>query len=279
MTPSSLSIKPLGCGVSYRSEFRSELLRNSHEFEVLEIITEQFMRPAALRELDLLRERFSIVPHGLGLSVGSIGQVDSEYLKAVKRISDRTRSPYYSDHLAITRVPGIELGQLAPIVMTEDVLRNVIGRVNTVQDALGKTLVLEIITEVVRFSRAEMNDGEFLTRLVNETGCGLLLDVTNVAINAANHHLDAVEFLAMLPSESVVQVHLAGGIRIDGFEIDSHSEPIAGETWRLFENALDHFQVRCTIVERDENSDDFDQIVGEVRQARDLVQSRLSRNV
>ena len=173
------------------------------------MVTEQFRGPAQLDQLREVVDAFPVIPHGLGLSIGTAGPIDKEYLDQIKRVSDLTRSPYYSDHLCMTRAAGIDLGQLAPLWFRDDVLRPTIDRVNEVQDELGKPLVLENVTYLFEILGADMSQAEFFHRLVDATGCGILLDVTNVYTNAVNHHFDPALFMAEMPLHSVVQVHLA----------------------------------------------------------------------
>ena len=69
-----------------------------------------------------------------------------------------------------------------------------------------------------------MPQTEFFTRLVTSTGCGVLLDLTNVYINSVNHGFDPLAFIRAMPTDHIVQTHLAGGFCSDGMMIDSHSE-------------------------------------------------------
>jgi uncharacterized protein (UPF0276 family) len=188
------------------------LLANRERIDFLEIIADNYLAaPSARAALAELCELFPVIPHGVDLSIGSVMPFDRSYLQAIKRISDLTGSPYYSEHLCMTRVPGRDIGHLAPLWFTEELLDYVIRRVLMLQDYLGKPLILENVTYMLEIPQSTMSQTEFFQRLVAATGCGVLLDVTNVFVNATNHQFDAKHFLEQMPLSHVVQVHLAGG--------------------------------------------------------------------
>jgi uncharacterized protein (UPF0276 family) len=270
------SIPVLGSGLGYRRELRAVIFEHAGAIDFLEIVTEQFTEDAADRaELEEICTRFPVIPHGIGLSVGS-DRLDPAYLAAIKRISDRTGAPYYSEHLAMTRVPGIEVGHLSPLWYTEHVLRATTENVFRVQDALGKPLILENITYPFDIRHAGMGQAEFFTRLVDVTGCGVLLDVTNLYINATNHHFDAVAFLYGMPLDHIVQVHLAGGFAHEGVAIDSHSRPVEEGSWRLLDALAALTTVKCSILEHDANYPETPVLLDQLGRARRAISRRAS---
>jgi uncharacterized protein (UPF0276 family) len=274
------AIPYLGSGLGYRREIGSWILDAGDRIDVLEVVTEQFTR--AEDELAALVDRFPVIPHGVGLSIGTVGPLDWEYLRSVKRVSDITGAPYYSEHLAVTRAPGIDIGHLSPVWFTSEVLRAVIDNVRAVQDFLGKPLVLENISYLFDIPNATMTQAEFFHRLVDATGCGLLLDVANVNVNARNHGFDPVEFLDSMPLHAVVQIHMAGGFWRDGIYFDGHSEPVDEATWQLLDVLVERVPIRISIVERDANFpdelapllDDVDRIRRAISAARAPVMAR-----
>ena len=192
----------------------------------------------------------------------------------MKRVSDITGAPYYSEHLAVTRAPGIDIGHLSPVWFTNEVLRAVIDNVHAVQDFLGKPLVLENISYLFDIPNATMTQAEFFHRLVDATGCGLLLDVANVNVNAQNHRFDPVEFLDSMPLHAVVQIHMAGGFWSDGIYFDGHSEPVDEATWQLLDVLLERVPIRISIVERDANfPDELTPLLDRIRRAISAVRA------
>lgn len=263
----------LGSGLGYRREFADALLADGSCVDFVEILTDQFIEnDADLDEVRRVCARFPAVPHGVGLSVGSATGLDRAYLAKIKKVSDVTGSSYYSEHLCMTRAPGIDIGHLSPLMFTEDTLRCTIRNVTMAQDFLDKPLVLENVTYVVEVPYQEMSQAEFFGRLVDATGCGVLLDVTNLYINATNHRFDALDFLAAMPLDRIVQVHLAGGFATDGFLVDSHSEAVGEEVWELFATLAGKTRIRACVVEHDANfPHTLAPLIDQVNRARSLL--------
>jgi uncharacterized protein (UPF0276 family) len=266
------SLPFLGSGLGYRAEIRQQALAAAAELDFVEIITERYTgHPSLWRDLERVCERFPVIPHGVSLSIGSARQPDPDYLRAIKRVSDRTQAPYYSEHLALTGVPGIDLGHLSPLWFTEEALAVVVRNVRQVQEYLEKPLVLENVTYYFELPRSQMSQAEFFHRLVEATGCGLLLDVTNIHVNATNHSFDPLAFLEAMPLPAVVQVHLAGGYFADGFLVDGHCAPVAEESWRLLEALVARTPVRGVVLEHDERFPEFPVLLEQVARARQIL--------
>jgi uncharacterized protein (UPF0276 family) len=115
-----------------------------------------------------------------------------------------------------------------------------------------------------------MSEGEFLRHVVAETGCGLLLDVTNLFINSANHGVDPRRWLDEAPLESVVQLHFVGAEQAGERWIDSHAQPVGPGIWELLEEVLARAPARGAILERDEHIPPLAELLPELRTARDL---------
>jgi len=272
MTSAIASLPFLGSGLGYRAEIRQQVLAAAGAIDFVEIITERYTgHPALWRDLDAACERFQVIPHGVSLSIGSARPAERDHLRAVRRVSDRTRSPYYSEHLALTGVPGIDLGHLSPLWFTEQSLAIVARNVRQVQDTLEKPLVLENVTYHFELPLSQMSQAEFFHRLVAATGCGLLLDVTNIHTNATNHHFDPLAFLESMPLAAVVQVHVAGGYFHDGFLIDGHCAPVAEESWRLLEALAARTAVRGVLLEHDDQFPEFPVLLDQVARARRII--------
>jgi uncharacterized protein (UPF0276 family) len=263
----------LGSGLGYRRQLRDAILASADAVDLLEVVTEQFLdSPERFVELGELCEQFTVIPHGVGLSIGSAAPLDREYLAKIRRVSEFTRCAYYSEHLALTRVPGIDIGHLSPLWFTEKVLACTIRNVKQVQDLLGKPIALENVTYQFEIPGREMNQSEFFGRLVEATGCAILLDLTNLYINSVNHRFDPLAFLAELPVERIVQIHLAGGFWSEGVLVDGHSEEVHSEVWQLLEHLTRLVDVRASILEHDDNfPDDASVLFRQVKRAREII--------
>ncbi len=265
-------IPKLGVGLGFRREIKQEILAARETLNFLEVITERYLNhPREIEELEELCAVFPVIPHGVSLSAGSMTPPNTRYLQGIKRISDITKAPYYSEHLCMTKAPGIDLGHLSPLWFTEETLRRVIQTVSSVQDYLGKPLILENVTYYFAIPGGEMSQEEFFHRLVAATNCGILLDITNVYINSVNHGFDPIAFLERLPLDHVVQVHLAGGYWLNDLLLDGHSEPVQAESWDLLKELVTRCQVKGVLIEHDSNFPAMELLLQQVRRARQIV--------
>jgi uncharacterized protein (UPF0276 family) len=286
MTAEISEIPYLGVGLGLRKELSSQILSNKNEIDVLEITSEHFMdKPEAqMQYLKKFRDEFSVVPHGLNLSIGSAIELDREYLKKIKKICETIAAPYYSDHFATTYLPGLNIGHLSPAWFTKEALNMVIKKIDIVQNFLGIPLVLENITSFFDIPEADFEEPEFISEVCRKTQCGLLLDITNVHINAHNRGQDPYNFLQRLPLMNVVHVHLAGG-KINpknNWYYDTHSEELNGVNegvWPLLKWVAERTNIKTVIIERDDNfKEDFNKmILDDIKKARSiLIQSKKS---
>jgi uncharacterized protein len=270
------SLPVLGSGLGYRRQLHDEITAAAARIDFVEIVAEQYLDgDEQLAALEQLCEIFPVIPHGVSLSVGSAAPVDHGHLRAIERLMKVTGAPYFSEHLAITSVPGLEIGHLSPLWFTEKALAKTAENVSRVQDRLGRPLVLENVSYLFDLPGAQMLQAEFFTRLVDQTSCGVLLDVTNLYINSINHGFDPIEFLHGMPLDALVQIHLAGGYLSDGVMVDGHCEPVQEGSWVLLERLVELVRVRGSIVERDANftPETADLLLDEVEHARRILRS------
>jgi uncharacterized protein len=262
----------LGAGIGYRRQHRDALLATSARIRVLEVMPDHIRDPA---EIEPLASRFAIVLHDVGMSFGTVGtnELVRRRLRHVRELATRSKAVLFSDHLALTRSPeGIDLGHLAPIWLTKQMLEKVADHIRATQDLLGIPVALENIAAPFTLPGNEMTEADFFCGLVGRTDCGVLLDLTNLLYNARNERCEASALLAQYPLEAVMQVHLAGGvIDREGTWVDSHSEPIEEATFALLRDLTRaRPSLRAIVVERDEKLDDLADLCREARRAETI---------
>jgi uncharacterized protein len=264
----------LGAGLGYREPFRSELFLHRRGVDFLEITVDHFFDASMEKgdELALLAEHFTLIPHGLNLSLGTAEGLDPAYLEQFAALVERIDPPWWSEHIAFTRAGGVEIGHLTPLPFTREALNVLCRNIETARQRIGVPLILENISFTVNLPGAEMSEAEFISEALERTDCGLLLDVTNLYTNSVNHGYDPLAFLEALPLERVVQLHFTGGFEHDGLLIDSHSEPAPPAVWSLLEAVVQRAPVRGIVLERDENLPAFAELLGEVARARTILQ-------
>jgi uncharacterized protein len=274
-----LSAGHLGFGVGLRSVHFSHIVREWPAVDWFEIISENFLDSAGRPRyvLEQIAERYPIVMHGVSLSIGSTDPLDFDYLAKLKRLAQEVNARWISDHLCWTGVAGRTSHDLLPLPLTEEALAHVIGRVRTVQDFLGRPLVLENPSSYVTFAASTMPEWEFLSRLAAETGCKLLLDVNNVYVSSRNHDFDPREYLRSIPHHRVMQFHLAGHTDLGTHCIDTHDGRIVDTVWELYREAVALTGETATLLEWDAKIPTFDEVHAEALKARQLIE-RSSKN-
>ncbi|HRH45014.1 MAG TPA: DUF692 domain-containing protein [Pyrinomonadaceae bacterium] len=259
-------------GLGFRPQIKSEIFLHREKIDFLEITADHYLDATQqkLSELDLLKKHFPLIPHGLNLSLGSAEGIDESYLEKFAQLVEDIQPEWFSDHICWTKSGGIEIGHLSPVPFTNESLKVLIRNISKVKNRIKTPLILENITYMFRYPSAEMDEAEFLTILLNETDCGLLLDVTNLYINSINHQFDWRKFLDKLPMERVVQLHFVGGHRHKNYLIDSHSFQTPNEIWEVFREVCSRTEVEGAILERDGNFPPFAEILKELQTAREL---------
>ena len=238
--------------------------------EALEITVDHCIRgnPDHRRMFRRLPEFCPVFLHGVGLSLGTAQRPDSDYLTDVKHWAQWLGVPWYSEHLAFTKIPGLDLGQLLPLPRTEDTLRILCDNIQIVQDRVGLPLVLENISYYFGYDDSGVLEADFLVEVCNRTGAGILLDLENLRINSSNHGLDPVAFLAALPPRAVRAIHLAGGCDSHDLAIDTHDRQVSCATLALLAEALRRHDPDVIIVERDQAFENFVEVLADVERAR-----------
>jgi len=120
---------------------------------------------------------------------------------------------------------------------------------------------------------AEMNELNFIRAVVAEADCDLHLDVNNVYVNSVNHRYDAREFIAGLPAERVVYLHMAGHYKeAEDLIVDSHGADVISPVWELLAYTYRLMGGRPTLLERDFNFPPLGDLVTEVEHIARLQQ-------
>lgn len=263
----------LGIGIGFRQPFRADVCLHQTEIDFLEITADHYFdaNRKKLEELELLKQHFPLVPHGLNLSLGSAEGIDEEYLEKFVQLVDDTKPAWFSEHLCFTKSGGKQIGHLAPVPYTNEAIKIFVRNISRVKAKINTPLILENITYTVRFPSSEMSEGEFITTVLNETDCGLLLDVTNLYINSFNHGFCWRRFLDELPTERIVQLHFVGSHKHNDRLIDAHAHRTGNEIWEVFREVCRRANVKGAILERDENLPPFGEILDELKIAREIL--------
>ncbi len=219
--------------------------------------------------LQTLSSRHPITCHGLSLSLGGVAPLDDTFLARTRRFLDRHDVALYSEHLSYCTDDG-HLYDLMPIPFTEEAVRHVAARIRQAQDALGRRIAVENVSYYAAPYQA-MAEVDFITAVLDEADCDLLLDVNNIYVNAINHGYDARGFLVRMPSERITSYHIAGHYdEADDLKVDTHGAPVKDDVWSLLSLAYATHGVRPTLLERDFNFPPLAELTQEVQRIRGL---------
>ena len=275
--------RELRTGIGLRAAHHDEIVKRRPDVGWFEAHTENyFARGGSQRRvLAKVRESYELSLHGVGLSIGSTDPLDLSHLAEIARLVREHQPMLVSEHLSWGSVGGRFTNDLLPMPYTEEALRHMSARVRQVQDALGREILVENVSSYLEFTCSQLTEWNFLAALVQESGCGLLLDVNNVYVNAMNHGFDPLVFLNLIPRRAVREMHLAGhSIRRVGerdVRIDTHDAPVCDEVWALFGAALERFGHVPTLIEWDSNIPALEVLAAEAHKADHMMEVHRAR--
>lgn len=266
------AIPDLGIGVGFRIPHYAQVLESAEPVTVdwFEVISENFLvdggRP--LDNLERLRSKHPVIPHGVSLAIGSVEPLDEAYLSRLKGLLARLDPPWVSDHLCWARAPGVHIHDLLPLPYTREAIEHVVERVKRVQGILERPFALENVSSYMTYRESEMTEWEFLSEISERADCGILLDCNNVYVSARNHGFDPVTYIDAVPADRVVQMHLAGHTDKGTYVLDTHSDYVKDEVWSLYRRASARCGSVATLVEWDDDIPEWDVLAAEAAKAR-----------
>ncbi|MFT5085038.1 MAG: hypothetical protein ACI9Y1_003095 [Lentisphaeria bacterium] len=222
------------------------------------------------RALTAIAERFPLVFHGVGLSIGGDHPIDYEYLKKIKTLKAETGAVWYSEHLSFSGNQTIRVPDLLPLPFTTETAEYVAKRIVQVQDFLGEQILIENISSYVSASNNEMSEGEFIHYIAKAADCFLLLDLNNAHVNSVNFDTPLASFIDQIPAERVKQIHLAGAEDKGSFLLDAHNHPVAKPVWDLFSTYIAKHGHIPTMIEWDSDLPDFETLMSEREKIEDV---------
>lgn len=157
-----------------------------------------------------VRQAFSLLLHDY---IGQLSEpIDGYAVDRARALLARYGSPWAAEHLQRIHTTGGEhaLDYVFPPLYTEDLLADYSANARALREALGVPLAIEPIPTWLRLDIPQMPEAEFLDRFCESSGCDVLLDIPHEVITARTAGRDPREFIAELPLERVVEIHVAG---------------------------------------------------------------------
>ena len=268
---------PARAGIGLRAPHVGELLARRPAVPWLEVHPENYMSGGpALASLEAVRREYPVSLHGVGLSLGTAGDIDARHLSRLRSLVDRVEPSLVSEHLSWSTAGGAYLNHLLPLPYTDETLDVVAGHIHEVQDTLGRRILVENPASYLRFRHSSMAEPHFLAELVRRTGCGLLCDVNNIYVSAWNLGFDAESYLDALPVSAIGEIHLAGHVANDAdgqtILIDDHGSRVAAPVWKFYQRALERVGPVPTLIEWDTDIPELSVLLGEAAIADRLLE-------
>ena len=261
-------------GVGFRKDFAEEFLKGKDLAPAfLEVAPENWMGIGGYwkKIFNEVAEQYPIYSHGLSLSIGSPEELDWEFLKRVKNFLQEYNIKIYSEHLSYSKCDNAHLYDLLPVPFRWDAVKHISERIKSVQDFLERKIAIEIVSYYTPIA-AEMNEVEFISSIVKEADCNLLLDVNNIYVNGFNHQYDAKEFIERLPLDTVEYIHMAGHEQVaPDLIIDTHGEPIIDPVYELFDFTVQKLLQKVPVLlERDFNIPELKELQYELNRLENI---------
>lgn len=261
-----------GAGLGLRRGMMDEMAQLSRDdVDFLEVAPENWIGVGGRygKALSEFTERFPFVFHGLSLSIGSPDPLDEAFVHQVKDFMKQHNVLLYSEHLSYCSADG-HMYDLMPLPFTDESVKYVSQRIQRVQDILEQPIAMENVSSYVTLP-GHLSEVEFMKAVLNESNCRMLLDVNNVYVNSVNHGFDAEAYIKALPSDRIDYIHIAGHYdEADDLLVDTHGADVKEDVWQLLKVAYQQHDVIPTLLERDFNFPELDELQREVNQIKQI---------
>lgn len=272
---------PARGGLGLKAEHYRAVLAAKPELGFFEIHAENYMGEGGPphRYLTAIRQDYPLSLHGVGLSIGGNRPLDKSHLQRLRALIERYQPGLFSEHLAWSTHDTGYLSDLLPLPYTASTLTQVCAHIDETQSALGRQMLLENPSSYLSFDESSYSEADFIAETARRTGCGLLLDVNNVFISAANLKTSVLAYIDAYPLAHVQEIHLAGHDVTTDTEgetllLDTHGADVADPVWELYAEVIARTGPLPTLIERDNNVPALEDLVAEARRA-DLALRRL----
>lgn len=262
----------LGVGINFLNEISDDIIKNIDQIDFVEVNTERFFNDSKNVNLEKIIATVPLVLHGLSLSIGTSGEViNNDYIKKLSETLSITDCRWFSEHIAVTNVNGVEIRSLMPVGFDEESIDSIVRKARQIKALTNKPFLLENITYYYSMPTSHLKESYFISEIVSRADCGLLLDVNNLYVNSVNHGYDPYEFLNEIPLDRVVEVHLAGCDYMHDMLIDTHASSIKREVLSIFEYVCTKSKVNGVVIERDDKLGKFSDILKEIETVREIL--------
>lgn len=264
-----------GVGINYRTEISENILKHIDEIDFIELNTEQLFVAKTNLVMNQIINAKPVVLHGLTLSIGTFNEdIPKNYIENLTKTLQEVDCKWFSEHIGITNVNGVEIRSLMPVEFTYERVHEIALKTEKIMTLSEKPFLLENITYYYSMPNSYLSELCFINDIIEKTNCGILLDLNNLYVNSINHKYDSYEFIDKLPLEHIVEVYLAGCSYMHKIMIDIHVSSIRKEVLLLFKYLCNKTQISGVVIERDAKLDNFLDLTNEVIKVRDILKKQ-----
>ena len=274
---------PNKCGVGLRHPHIAYVCENTPQVPWFEVHSENFFpendrleETQTILKLQRIAQNYPLSFHGVGLSIGSAQPLEREHLCKLKETVDFFRPRAVSEHLSWSSFRGRHFNDLLPLPYTDESFRLFCDKTKEIQDFLGRRILIENPSTYIAFKESTIREWDFYAGLPSKCGCGLLLDLNNIVVNAHNHRFSPSKYLESVDPSDVEEIHLAGHCRKPISKgniilIDDHGSRVTDDVLALYEQFLLNSNDTPTLIEWDTNIPDFEILLAESRKAQTIA--------
>lgn len=261
------------CGIGLRAPHVTELLATLPNLAFVEVHSENYFGGGlARKQLLQVRQNYQVSLHCVGLSLGRFDGLDAKHLQSLKKLIDEIEPIFVSDHLSFSNFGNAHVPDLLPVPLTKQSMAAMVRNVSEAQEVTGRKFLIENPSNYIRYKMADYSEPQFLNELCEKTGCGLLLDVNNIAVSAHNLCANPRDYIDAIDAKFVGEIHLAGyqiNELADGSNIiiDTHGNKVFDDVWALYEYAIAKFGKVPTLIEWDSDIPTLDILIAEASRA------------
>lgn len=263
-----------GAGLGLRSQHLPYIFERSPNVPWFEVLVNNYFNRGTVphRALEKIRTQFPIVFHGVGMNLGSHDPLNDAYLDRLSELIDQYQPEWVSDHLCWIGVGGLHSHDLLPLPFTQEAVKHLADRIQTVQERLKRRILVENLSGYVRFVESEMTEWDFIKSIAETADCDFLLDVNNVYVNASNLRFNPYNYIDSIPASRVKQIHLAGHLDVERFLVDDHGSSVRDEVWDLYRHAIGKWGAVPTLIEWDMKIPEFPVLLNEAQKAKAILE-------
>ncbi|PKF55157.1 hypothetical protein CW748_14355 [Alteromonadales bacterium alter-6D02] len=269
---------PARAGVGLKPQHVDAILSQRPDIGWFEIHAENYMGKGGImhHHLQAVSEHYPLSIHGIGLSLGSEEGLVANHLAALKQLVERYQPRLVSEHLSWSQHQQVALNDLLPVPYTQEALDVFCRNIDQTQTILERQILIENPSSYFTLKQQDYSEHEFLVRVAQQAGCGILLDVNNVYVSACNHGFDAYDYIRSIPAVLVGEIHLAGhsvqSILSGEVRIDDHGSKVCREVWELYQFTLTHVGARPTLIEWDTNVPEWATLYEQAQLAQHILE-------